>query len=137
VAKIIITGDKALDKKLASLGAKLANKIVRSSMRKSAKNVKEWASQNLTNSPSIVTGKLRAGMKVRAGKRSRSHMSVKVETTAGTHKDPGYGGAQVEFGARHMPPEPFLRPAVYDHESEIRAEVIADVNATINEAARK
>lgn len=137
MAKIIITGDKALDKKLAGLGAKLANKMVRSSMRKSAKKVKEWASQNLTNSPSIVSGKLRAGMKVRAGKRSRSKVSVKVETTAGTHKDPGYGGAQVEFGARHMPAEPFLRPAVYDHESEIRGEVIADVNATINEAARK
>jgi HK97 gp10 family phage protein len=137
VAKVVITGDKALDKKLAALGAKLANKIVRSSMRKSAKNVKDWAGQNLANSPSIVSGKLRSGMKVRAGKRSRSRMSVKVETTAGTHDDPGYGGAQLEFGAKHMPAEPFLRPAVYDHESDIRGEVIADVNATINEAARK
>lgn len=137
MAKIILTGDKALDRKLNGLGAKLANKMVRSSMRKSAKKVMGYAQNNLEMSPSVITGVLKAGMKVRAGKRSRNKVSVKVETTAGTHDDPGYGGAQLEFGAKHMPPEPFLRPAVYDHEQEIRGEVIEDVRATIHEAARK
>ncbi len=136
MASVIITGDKALDKKLNALGAKLANKFARGALRRAAKATKERASQNLTNSPSIVSGKLRSGMKVRAGKRSRKAMSIKIETTAGTHDDPDYGGAQLEFGAKHMPPEPFMRPAVYDHEQAIRDEFIKDLTATINEAAR-
>lgn len=136
MAKVIVTGDKAVDKALRSLEPKLANKLARKTLRSVGKKVKGYASANLHASPSIQSGVLDRGLKVRSGKRSRNKMSTQVTTTAGTHDDPGYGGAQLEFGARHMPPEPFMRPAVYDHETELRGEFITDLRAVINEASK-
>jgi HK97 gp10 family phage protein len=136
-AAIVVTGDKAVDRALRELGAKIGNKLARKALRNSAKRTKDYAAENLQNSPSVITGDLIAGLKVRAGKRSRNKISVMVTTTAGTHEDPNFGGAQLEWGTKHVPAEPFLRPSIYDHQEEVRDDVIADVRELINETKAK
>lgn len=134
--KIIITGFKEVDAKLAQLGPKLANKITRSSLRKAGKLVQEQARGNLDANDSVESGKLRSGLRVKAGKRSRSSVSIIVQTTSGRHEDPGFGGAEVEFGTKHNQEKSFLRPAVYDNEDKIREFFITDVKDQLNEAAK-
>jgi HK97 gp10 family phage protein len=128
VAKAVVTGDKAVDRAFREMGAKLANKMARGAMRRSAKKVAGYAKANLVASPSIVTGELMKSIRVRALKRSRKRIGVKVETQ---QNETNFGGAPLEFGAKHMPAEPFMRPAVYNHEDEIRGEVIQDIREQI------
>lgn len=128
MAKLVLFGDKALDKKLASLGPKLANQIARSAMRHSAKGVMQSAKETLINSPSVVTGELRDSLNVKALTRSRYRIGVKVQTETDAS---GFGGFFLEFGTKHMAAEPFLRPAIYDNADAIRQQIIADVYAII------
>lgn len=136
MAKIVVTGIKQLDRSLQSLGTKVANKIARKSMRKIGKLVKAAAERKLAANDSVESGKLRRGLRIKAMKRSRGRLGIQVETTVGKHEDPGFGGAEVEFGTKRSQTKPFLRPAIYDNEDIIRGAVIADIVETINEVAR-
>ena len=133
--KILITGFKEVDAKLAQFGPKLANKIQRSALRKAGKLVQDQARANLDANDSVESGKLRSGVRVKAGKRSRTGASIIVQTSSGRHEDPGFGGAEVEFGTKHSQQKSFLRPAVYDNEEKLREFFIADVKEQINESS--
>jgi HK97 gp10 family phage protein len=122
-----------IQRKLGGLESRVAKKVVRSSMRKTAKKVQATAKNNLLKQRSIVTGKLRKGLKVKAGKRSRNTISIRVQTTEGQHGDPGFGGAQVELGTKHAEAKSFLRPAIYDNERAINADIVADIRSVLNE----
>lgn len=124
MAKIVVFGDKALDKKLASLGPKLAKQIARSAMRKSGKGVKQAAKETVA----VDEGELQQSIEVRALTRSRSRIGVKIQTE---EDGKGFGGAQLEFGTKHMAAQPFLRPSLYDNQESIREQIIADVYTII------
>ena len=136
MAAIVITGDKQLARTFAALGPQMANKFARQALRRAAKIAKERAQENLRSSPSIVSGDLLKGLKVRAMKRSRVRIGVTVMTTSAEKNKSGFGGFQLEFGTKHVKAEPFLRPSVYDHQSEIRSGFVDDVNEVIAEAAK-
>lgn len=124
MASIVVFGDKALDRKLASLGPNLAKQIARSAMRRSAKGVMKAAKESV----SVDTGELRDSIAIKSVTRSRTRIGVKIQTEEGGK---GFGGAQLEFGTKHMSAQPFLRPAIYDNQEAIREQVIADVYTII------
>lgn len=136
MAKMITTGVKELDAKLALLGPKIANKFARSALRKSGKLVLGTAQGNLDRNGSVISGKLRSGMRVRSAKRSNRGAGIEVMTSSGRHEDAGFGGAEVEFGTKHAAVHSFLRPAIYDNEVQVRQFFIDDVREQITEAAR-
>lgn len=99
MARIIVTGDKQIDRYLQRLGSKVANKIVIRRMRESMKLVAARARQNETVGK---TADLKGAIIVRATKRSRSRRGIAV---AIDEKDlPRYYAAFHEFGAEGRPP---------------------------------
>lgn len=136
MAGIVITGDKQLARTFAALGPQLANKFARQALRKAAKLVKERAEGKLRTNPSIESGALLKGIKVRAMKRSRVRIGVVIVTTAESGES-GFGGFQLEFGTKRAGAEPFLRPSLYEHADAIRNDFKTDVKEVIAEAAQK
>lgn len=121
MAKAIVTGWKELDAAFAALPVKIQGKALRSALRAGAQRIQAEAVRNLVASPSIETGKLAAGLKVRAGKRSRSRVGMEIITKGAAHAN------LVEYGTKRMPAEPFLRPAGYDNKEYIGAMLIGDI----------
>lgn len=147
-AKVIVTGHRALDIKLATLPLKLQRKLARSALRKAGKLIQGKAKANLqtlvgktskklaTGKESKVekvagTGELKRGIRVRASKRSRKRVGIFISTTerAGTRWP--YGGAQFEFGKEKQKARPFLRPAGYESEAQVRQFVITDIGTEL------
>jgi HK97 gp10 family phage protein len=67
-AKIVVTGDRKIDRKLRALGPKVANKVVRKALRAGGK---VFQAELQRNAPEGETGELKREIKVRAAKRSR------------------------------------------------------------------
>ncbi len=116
-SKIAVTGIKAIDKKLRKLEAKVANQIVRRSMRESLGIVKAAVESNAP----IDTGLMASAVKIRALKRSRKRIGMEVHIAS---KTPGlkvtsasgetvFYPAIVQYGKRGQPPNPFITRA-YD-----------------------
>lgn len=152
MAKYFVTGVEDVDKALREFLPKAANKMYRSSLRKAGKLVSQQAQGNLEKNKSVDTGKLRKAIKVRAfrnvyktgqfktlgsGKSvaiKKADVGVQVLTLGGGHKDKEFAGAQVELGRpRTAPfePKPFLRPALYDNQTQIREMIVADIREQI------
>ncbi|MEJ7636476.1 MAG: HK97-gp10 family putative phage morphogenesis protein [Singulisphaera sp.] len=108
MAKIVITGIAELDKKLRTLGPKVANKVVRQAMRKGDQAFKAAIEHN---APQGETGDLAGSVKVRAGKRSRTGQSVEVGLDEATFEgDRFYAGFQ-EYGTGDMEGDGFVHEA--------------------------
>lgn len=121
MAKVIVTGWKALDAAFAGLEPKVQGKALRSALRAGALRIQSAAIQNIVANPSIDEGKLARSMKVRAKPRSRVRVGFDILTKGAAHAN------IVEYGAKHMPAEPFLRPAGYDNKEAIRAMLLKDI----------
>lgn len=93
---IILTGDKALDRNLHQLEAKLQRKVFNRAGREAVKPIAAKARQNAPKD----TGRLRKSIKVRATKRSRRGVGIKVTTgdRSGDFGGKGYYGAFLEYG---------------------------------------
>lgn len=152
MARLMVVGAEDVDRALREFGPKLGNRMVKSAMRKAGKQVQAKA-KAAVEIQSDRTGKLKRGIKVRAFKGKAkatgqlktlaggrviavkaAQVGIQIMTTEGKHKDPGFGGAQIEFGRKRRAPypaEPFLRPALYDNEAQIRAYIIDDVRDQI------
>lgn len=94
MASIVLTGDKALNRKLQRLAGPVAKKIVRQAARIAVKPVLSAA----RNTVPVRSGKLRRAIKIRALPRSRTRVGVRV--TLGDQEFTGetfYGGFQ-EWG---------------------------------------
>lgn len=105
VSRSTITGAKDLDKLLKRLPGKIAGRILQSSLRLGAMVIVRDAR---TRAPSL-TGTLRANIvarKTASAKRS----GASAEITIGPTQDAFWGMFQ-EFGTRHHPARPWLRPA--------------------------
>lgn len=130
---IIVTGDKKLDRALRHLEKNVQRKFARKAMRKAAKDV--ILPEARARVP-VDTGALERSLVVRAARRSRRGIGVEVRTRDGLFAgDEFYGGFQ-ELGTKHMPADPYLRPALYGNEAKIRGLFIDDMNELIKEARR-
>lgn len=144
---VIVTGDKELDRLLASLTPKLQKKLSRQATRKSAKDIV------LPEAKARVpedTGDLADSLVVRAVKRSRGKIGHMVTTKDGFYKGDQFYGAFIEFGTKerkHKSGKPvgqirphefsYLRPAIYDNEERIKDMYVKDVRELIIEAGKK
>jgi len=142
MSRIILTGDKELQRLLESLPTKVANKLARTALRKAGKMVLESARAKVPED----SGALKKGLKVKALKRSRNRMGVvvehpdrltlaKLQPTAEKAREvysgSGYYPAAVEYGAPHAPAQPHLRPALEDKKSEVIAEFRTELKAAV------
>lgn len=99
--QLTVTGHREVSKRLRELGGKLARKVLRDALRSGAKLVLADAVANVSkdNSPkSEDTGTLRRSLRIRAGKRRRGQVTVKVATKDGWFQGKTFYGAFREFG---------------------------------------
>lgn len=93
---LVVTGDKQLTRQLNALGGPKAKEFHRKASRKAAKPILDKAKQVV----SAKTGRLRKSLTIRAAKRSRKSIGVRVTQREGAFKgDAFYGGFQ-EMGWR-------------------------------------
>lgn len=116
---VIISGDRKIDAKLATLEAKVARKISRKALRKALKPILATAK---SNAPSD-TGELRSGLKIRAGKRSRKGIRLEIQTT-GVHS---HIASFIEFGTKDKPASPFMRPAYDEHKASAKKTLLDEL----------
>jgi HK97 gp10 family phage protein len=131
MAKAIVTGWKEIDAAFANLEPKLQGKALRGALRRGAQRIQASAIQNIVASPSVLTGKLASKFSVRAMPRSKVRVGMEIVSKGAAHAN------IVEYGAKHMPAEPFLRPAGYDNKEYIEAMLLDDIQAAAADPAWK
>jgi len=144
LATLNLIGEKALQRKLAALGRTGANKVLRKALRAGAKVIRTEAQANAP----VLTGDLRANIRVRAMKRRKQGVGVRVVVGDGWYQGDQFYGAFLEFGHRvgsrrlgdaraTVEPKPFMRPA-FDQKKDAAISEIETVLATgiVEEAKR-
>lgn len=139
--KIVVTGIREIDRKLRQLGPKLANKIARQALRKGAKR---FAGAAKAEAP-VGQGPLRAGIKARAGKRSRKAISVNVvlgadQFPAAVARSRGFlypAGVELGEPGEGREPDPFMERAFDGNENGVRTQLEKDIRDGIEREARR
>ena len=115
---IFVTGDKEVDRKLAALEPTVQRKVGRKALRQAVKAI--VLPKAKADAP-IDTGALESSLTVRAMPRSRkARIGYVVQTRDGAFKGAQFYGGFQELGTKYMEADPFLRPALYSSEGEIR-----------------
>jgi HK97 gp10 family phage protein len=96
IGSLKIEGGKALERKLAALPGKVANKIVSKALRAGAKII---LAESKIRAPK-KSGLLARSLKVRSGKRRRGTARMVVQTKDGDYRGETFYGAFVYFGHR-------------------------------------
>ena len=137
-------GDEQLSKNLAQIERAVQKKIVRKALRKAAKEIILPHAKALAP---VDTGRLRKSLKIRAAKRSRNRIGVKLE--AGTREKlgipadaKGYYPLALELGyvnrgGQFEKPWPYMRPALYDNRAELTGRVAELIGEGIEAEAAK
>lgn len=122
---LVITGVRAIDRRLRRLAPAVQKKIVRKAMRDGLKIV---AAEVKSQAP-VDTGTTRSNVKVRAVKRRRRgsiELEVRIAATDETKRTSATTGktvfypAVVEYGHEGVPPDPFMRGAFEARGEEAR-----------------
>lgn len=103
---VVITGVKALDRRLKNIDAKLGKKFVRQGVRRALKPVQLAAKQFAPDD----TGALERSIKIRALKRSRRRFGARVSSDGSRIEGQYYGGFQ-EWGTRYVTGQLFMHNA--------------------------
>lgn len=139
---VVVTGDKSIDRKLAKLAGKEANKLARAAARKAMTS--HMLPAVVGNAPRGETGNLKRGIKVRAGKAKRGRIVILVTTGTQTTKkelagpgvaDPFYTAFD-EYGTDLIPPQGFFRRGFDQAEAPTRADFTAQLAAALNTLAK-
>lgn len=112
-----ITGDKAIDKALRNLEAKVVKKVLRSAMRKAMKFVKK---QVEAEAPVGETGVLSGSVRIAAAKRSRKYIGIDVSIGIGFFIGKTYYAGFIEFGTSEIEANPFMARAFEKCKEEAR-----------------
>lgn len=121
------TNWKKIDRKLKALPGKVAKKILRQELRKTAKEMlKETANQ-----VPVDTGRLRDGLAVRAGKRKKDTIRVNCVI-----EDVPYGWA-VHQGTETRAPDPYMQRAFDAVGPQEKERLIKDIGKRIVQEAKK
>ncbi len=121
---VIVTGEKAIDKKLRKLEPKIQKKVVKKALRAA---VKEIILPDAKAAAPIDSGKLEKSLTVRALKRSRKGFGFAVVTREIKGTDTPFYGQFHEFGTKYIRADPYLRPAGYGNEQKVRARLAEGV----------
>lgn len=97
-----IQGAGELARVFSSFEAKLQKKVIRKAVRDAAKGVAKVVKSRAP----VLSGRVKASVKVRAAKRKKNTIAANVEVTGG-HPDAIIGF--VEFGRTGQDPNPFIR----------------------------
>lgn len=129
---IELLGEPELQAKLDALEFKVQRKVIRKAIRAGGRSVLEAARANVP----IDTGALKAGLKLRAIKRTRTGFGVYIRTPtraelAIDENDPGYYPAVLEYGADGHRPQPFLRPAMDANRDKAKARIVEELRKGI------
>jgi HK97 gp10 family phage protein len=125
-----LQGGAELAAKLETLPTRVANKVIRQSLRIGTKII---LAETVAKAP-VNTGLLKKTLKVRAMKRRRNQIGVQVITEGGFYQGKAFYGAFLEFGHKagprklgnkrqQVPAKPFIKPA-FDAVKEQAASVI-------------
>lgn len=143
---ISLVGSDILIKQLASFEPKVQKRVVRQTLRKSAKHLKAHIVTNLSGHPvSPDSGRYLAAMtaaKPKALPRSRTMIGVGIAMPyrAELGIDPGYKWYYpfaVEYGHDRAPPKAPLRRAIDDHADEEHRFMGRDIGKGVDREARK
>lgn len=126
--KLVVTGHRLVDTKLAQLEPKIARRVGRKELRNAVKTV---VLPKAKAAAPLDTGALEKSLVVRARKRNRTGIGYVVQTRDGAYKGDQFYGAFHEFGTKHMKADPFLRPAGYSSERAVRAELVKGILAVL------
>jgi len=99
---ITLIGEKELQRKFKGLPGKLQRKIVRAAMKKAIEPVL----QDAQSKAPVLTGKLKASLKVMSSNKY-GKITTSVVTGEGFFKGDQFYGAFVELGTKHQPAKPF------------------------------
>jgi HK97 gp10 family phage protein len=123
-----VEGLEEIIAKLKELETKIAKKIIRKALRKGASILTKATKQR---APVGETGNLKAGIKTKAGKRSRKTISINVVLSDSTVKGAAYYAAFQEFGTFNKDETPriegkgFMREA-FDVEGPTASKAVID-----------
>ncbi len=131
---IRLLGVPQLAAEFKALESKIQKKALRKGLRAGAKIIQRAAK---ANAPKGETGNLRKFIKLKADKRSRSRLGIRVRT--GTRQqldipanDPVYYPGIVEYGSKDRPPQPYMRPAFNTSKGGAKREIIKAIRAFIS-----
>jgi HK97 gp10 family phage protein len=133
--KVIVTGVRGIDRQLRELPLRMQKQVVRRSLKEAGKIVKDAAKRNIKQLPAPLrderTGQTARQMFTAPIKRSTLRVGVVISSQARLTRWGQFGGGQIELGTKHVTARPFLRPAGYDNEKQIRTLVIRDIKQTL------
>ncbi|MDK1104035.1 MAG: HK97 gp10 family phage protein [Actinomycetota bacterium] len=129
-----ITGLEELLKALGSLPKKVARQAIRKPLREGAKIVLAEAKRNV---PKGKTGNLKRSLKVRAGKRKKGTISIRVVTSEGWFKGDTFYGAFVEYGTHKMEARNYVRNAYNTTKDRVRKLIERGIVKNIDQAVRE
>lgn len=135
MGKISVTGDKELDRILATFTPKIQKKLQRRACRRAAKPVLNYAKGYVP----VRDGELEASLRIRGMQKIKQKNLVGVSVSTNSKSlfmgNTFYGGFQ-EFGTAFMEPNPYLRPAAIAAESESAQIFRVEIKQIIEEQAK-
>jgi HK97 gp10 family phage protein len=133
VASFVITGIKEIDRALAELEKNTAKKVIRQAMRKACKPLKAQVEADAPR----VTGTLASNVKIKAIKKSRTKMGIRVQIGAKDYTGKTFYAAFVEYGTSKMPAKGFMRKAFDDRKEEAKGIAIEEIRKGIEKETAK
>lgn len=131
--KIIVTGDKEIDRKLRQLEAKLAKKVIRQALRPALKPTLALAREL---APVGETGDTKKAIKIRAGLRSRGRIKIVVMIGAGDFKGKTFYGSFPEFGTSRQKAQRFMIRAFEQTKVAVKADAERRILAGAEQAIK-
>jgi HK97 gp10 family phage protein len=133
MANFTITGIKEIDRALQELEKNVAKKVIRQAMRKAMKPVKQQVEANAPR----VTGKLAGNVKIKAIKKSRTKIGIRVQIGAKEFTGETFYGAFLEYGTKDIPAKGFMRQAFDSAKEEAKGIAIEEIKKGIERDAAK
>lgn len=136
-AGMTIVGVEEVERALRALPGKVAKQAIRKPLRAGAKIVLARAKQNVP----AESGALKKSLKVRAGKRSRNTISIRVATGKGWFTGETFYGAFVEFGTAKMKARHYVQRAYAQTKDKVAAflkrEILSNIEALVRASKTK
>ena len=127
-----IEGSDKIIRKLKSMDRKIARKIMRQSLRDSAKRFKKA----IEDEAPVDSGDLKKSVKVRSGKKSRNYVSVLAQIGEGFFKGPTWYAGAVHYGTSKLDPNPFIERAFENIKDSESRQLAKDIWQRIDESAK-
>ncbi|WP_254510418.1 HK97-gp10 family putative phage morphogenesis protein [Anatilimnocola floriformis] len=123
---------KKLEKELKQFDKKVQKKTLMRNMRKGMKIIKAEVEEQ---APVGETGALADSVKIKAGRKSRTSASIKVQIGEGDFKGETWYAAAVEYGTSKMEANPFMRRSLDNKGDEAKNVAMTGIAIDIEKLA--